>query len=202
MDGIPQEHFKPYVPNPATKLGRTYLYAVKDCDGPLLTTEAAYLRDNPVLWLRAISLYQTNMDFLIRQAKTRLKALAPKSGEVQTSKYIRFVRDHKSWSLVQEHKLNKVKSRRAELVVELGFQHIRDVLVVGDMVAVLTDVLAAIKQEDWIEAQRLTEYWIGRLTGLEAGDDEQAEQVPGEQEVNGFDALSSLLAMIRGGEGQ
>lgn len=194
MIKVPPEHFKPYVPNPNTKLGRAYLCAVKDCEGTLLATEASYLRDNPILWLRAISLYANNLDFLIRQSNIRLKALAPRGGEVQTSEYLDMVRRARNWSLVQQHTLHKIRARRAELVVELGYQDIREVLLTGDLVGVLTDIIAAIKQEDWVESQRLAEYWIGRLTGLDAVQDDD----PGEPEPS--DATALLRRLLRGGE--
>jgi hypothetical protein len=192
MIKVPPEHFKPYVPNPNTKLGRAYVYAVKDCDGTLLAAEANYLRDNPLLWLRSISLYAANLDFLIRQSNTRLKARAPKSGEPHTPEYIKECRQAKNWSLVQEHRLHKIKARRAELVVELGYRDIRDVLILGDLVGMLTDILAAFKQDDAIEARRLSEYWLTRLTGLndQRDDDEGEPDLPS--------ATSMLLRLIRG----
>lgn len=195
MIKVPEEHFKPYVPNPNTKLGQAYLCAVKDCEGTLLATEANYLRDNPILWLRAISLYSANLDFLIRQSNTRLKAMAPRVGEPQTIEYLDTLRRARNWSLVQEHRLHKIRARRAELVVELGYRDIREVLLTGDLVGVLTDILAAIKQEDWKESQRLAEYWIGRLTGLDAVEDDD----PGEPEVPDATALLRRLLQKRQG---
>lgn len=192
MVKIPPEHFKPYVPNPNTKLGQAYLCAVKDCDGVLLATEANYLRDNPILWLRGMSLYANNLDFLIRQSNTRLKVMAPNPGETKTRQYLDAYRQAKNWSLVQEHRLHKIRARRAELVVELGYRDIRDVLLAGDLVGVFTDILAAIKQQDWVEPQRLAEYWIGRLTGLDAVEDDD----PGEPEVS--DATAMLRRLLRG----
>lgn len=195
MIKVPEEHFKPYVPNPNTKLGQAYLCAVKDCEGTLLATEANYLRDNPILWLRAISLYSANLDFLIRQSNTRLKAMAPRVGEPQTIEYLDTLRRARNWSLVQEHRLHKIRARRAELVVELGYRDIREALLTGDLVGVLTDILAAIKQQDWVESQRLAEYWIGRLTGLDAVEDDD----PGEPEVPDATALLRRLLQKRQG---
>jgi len=191
---IPQEHFKPYVPNPNTKLGRAYLYAVKDCEGPLLATEASFLRDNPLLWLRAISLYSNNLDFLIKLTKTRLKAQAPVPGPTQAVEapaYTQAVRDHGKWSVVQEHKLQKIRARRAELIIELGYEDIKQAMVTGDMVGALNDILTALQQEDHVEAGRLAEHWIFRLTGnrVDTSDPEPAE-------AEDLDVLASLMAKI------
>lgn len=191
---IPQEHFKPYVPNPNTKLGRAYLCAVKDCDGPLLATEANFLRDNPLLWLRAISLYSTNLDFLIKLAKTRLKLLAPEPGPnfaAQIGGYMQEMRTNKKWSIVQEHKLQKIRARRAELIIELGYEDIKQALVVGDVVGALSDILTALQTEDHMEAGRLAEHWIFRLTGERV---DTSDPVPAEAED--LDVLASLMAKI------
>lgn len=191
---IPHDHFKPYAPNPNTKLGRAYLYAVKESEGPLSVTEANFLRDNPLLWLRAISLYSANMDFLIRQTNSRLKGLAPQPGEVQSAAYLKEVRDKKRWSMVQEHKLQKIRARRAELIVELGYSKLTDATIVGDLVGVLSDLLAALRQEDYLEAGRLAEHWIYRLTGQDVSDSEGVE--PEVAEVN---PLQDLLSKVRKG---
>jgi hypothetical protein len=187
------EHFKPYTPNANTKLGRAYLCAAKDCEGSLLATEANFLRENPLLWLRAISLYSANMDFAIRQAKTRLKAMAPLPGEVFDADYVRLVRDSKNRSVRNEHLLQKVKARRAELVVELGYQDIREVLLTGDIVGILADLLAALRQEDWVESKRLAEYWMCRLTGMDMDGSEDVME-----KVKEDDGLSLLMARVRG----
>ena len=187
---IPQKHFKPYVPNANTKLGRAYLLAVKDCEAVLLATEANFLRENPLLWLRAISLYANNLDFLIRQAKTRLAALKPVTGADPSFVYSQALRDHKAWSVAQEHKLQKIRTRRAELVVELGYADIRQALVVGDVIDGLVDILSAIKQEDWVEARAETEHWISRLSGLAWEPDDEPEELS---------PLQDLLMKVRKG---
>lgn len=187
---IPPEHFKAYVPNVNTKLGRAYLCAVKDCEGNLLATEANYLRENPLLWLRAVSLYANNLDFLIRQAKTRLAALKPVMGDAPSAVYNQAIRDHKAWSVAQEHKLQKIRTRRAELIMELGYTDIREAMVVGDAVDCLADVLAALKQEDWIEAGNVVRHLITRLTHLSCEPDDEPDELS---------TLQDLLSKVRKG---
>lgn len=200
MSDIPLEHFRPFVPNSATKLGQAYLYAIKDLDGVLLATEANFLRGNPLLWLRGLTLYASNTDFLIRQAKTRVKAMAPIPGEELTSEYLGHVRQHKAWSIIQEHRLQKVRSRRAELVIELGYSDIRQALVVGDVVEGLTEILTAVQQEDWREVEGLARHWIKRLTGLGNTEEEPSGQpeVPVAREMTEAEALAVLMSHIRG----
>lgn len=199
MSDISQDQFKPYEPNAATKLGRAYLCAVKDCDGVLLATEANFLRDNPLLWLRALTLYSANLDFLIRQAKTRLKATRPGHGESPTEQREREVRQHAQWSVVQQHRLNKIRARRAELVVELGYQDIREAVITGDLIEVLVDVLSSIQQGEYSEAEGLTRHWITRLTGLTNDEDEPSGQPEAAgPEMTEAEVLATLMSHIRG----
>jgi hypothetical protein len=200
MNDIPQEHFKPYVPNGATKLGRAYLCAVKDCDGPLLATEASFLRDNPLLWLRALTLYASNLDFLIRQAKTRLKNTAPGHGEHPTKERTQELREHRRWSMVQEHKLHKIRARRAELAAEFGYEDIRQATATGDLVEALAEILSDLQQENWREAEAKARHWIRKLTGLGNDEDEPSGEpeavVP---EMTEAEVLATLMAHIKGG---
>lgn len=200
MKDIPQERFKPYVPNEATKLGMAYLCAVKDCDGPLLVTEASFLRDNPLLWLRALTLYASNLDFLIRQAKTRLKNTAPGHGEHPTKERRQEIKENRQWSMVQEHKLHKIRARRAELVVELGYEDIREAVITGDLVEVLVDIASCVQQGEYSQAESLARHWVTRLTGLDDEEDEPSGEpeavVP---EMTEAEVLATLMAHIKGG---
>jgi hypothetical protein len=119
--------------------------------------------------------------------------MAPLPGEVFDADYVRLVRDSKNRSVRNEHLLQKVKARRAELVVELGYQDIREVLLTGDIVGILADLLAALRQEDWVESKRLAEYWMCRLTGMDMDGSEDVME-----KVKEDDGLSLLMARVRG----
>lgn len=192
------EQFKPFVPNPRTKLGKAYLLTVKDCDGvPLLAAEAAYLRENPLLWLRGLSLYASNLDYLIRQSKTRLRAMTPDPSESQ-SDFLKQTKEHKRWSLVQEHRLHKIRARRAELVVEFGYTDIRDVVIVGDVVAAFDEILAAVEQQEWHAVRRVANLYLEKITGSRANADEVVAPVADAEPLGDAETLEVLLSRIRG----
>lgn len=193
------EQFKPFAPNPRTKLGRAYLLTVKDCDGlALLATEAAFLRENPLLWLRGLSLYAANLDYLIRQSKSRIKSMAPMPGEVQEREFIEAVREQKRFSLVQEHRLHKIRARRSELVVEFGYTDIRQVVILGDIVDAFDEIIAAADQHEWHRVTEVAQVFLSKLTGMAVPVKEAAEPVVEVDQDDAVDALQVLLSKIRG----
>lgn len=187
------EQFKVYVPNVNTKLGHAYTCVVRDSEGTLPITGLNFLRENPALWLRALSLYSDNLDFVICQTKARLKAMAPMPGEAQTPEYLKELKEKRAWSIVQEHKRQKIKVRRNELVFELGYSKISEVVVTGDLVAAFNGIIASITCNNLPEAMRLAENWIYKLTGKPVGADDPFGDEP---DVN---PLQDLLSKVRKG---
>lgn len=131
--------------------------------GEATASEMAWLQDNPVLWLRALSRVREETESHIAKSRATVGQYLPAQGERSSPEHLAAVREHKRNQKARMHFLEILKCHVDEVKTLCGFD-IPDATMRGDFVNVLVDIATLIDTGETQNARRKALAWAERIS--------------------------------------
>lgn len=128
--------------------------------------ETAWLREHPILWLRALTQVRDEVESHIGRDRLRIAPLKPSRGEVASNEYLAQKRIIDEVNSRRVHFLKILDRRKSEVIVMCGPESISPI--VGDAVSAMLRISRLIEEGKPEAARRIAETSIVNWTVRDA----------------------------------
>lgn len=134
-----------------------------ELSGKASSSDVQVLYDNPLMWLRALSMIRREINYHIAKDRLSLVEYKPVAGTHASDEYLKMKAEVDERSRRRLHFQNIVEKRLEDAKSILG-PNIAEQLIVGDLVLMLVDIVNDANHDDIEAIIDRANFWIKKLT--------------------------------------
>lgn len=146
--------FKPpktsvYRPPPGTGIGDAYANVEHDLFEEATEAELDWLEDHPLMWLRALSMYERMLQTRTGMDKLKVSRMAPDLGKAASQEYLDALKELKRKTQYRLHLLELIQVRREEAKSLIDDDSLTTMMTVGDLTEIMLQILDHAKRDEY-----------------------------------------------------